>query len=243
MKKIYLTIAVILAVGCAKDSSGSGQGILSLGVEPVAEILEITKADVGDYASIPEIGDFKLKITNWASEIAWEGYFKDWKDDLKLAGGDYQADIWSGSPDEEGAAKPYFFGSEVFAIEADKTTSVTLEPALGNCIVKIEVGNYLKEYFKSYKFSITTGAQNSFSVYEYEDEDDAVFMDAYKFTLNCTFTHKNGTKINFSKSFDNLSPATCYSVKVELSNMEGLSFTVTFNDTVETITIDEEINA
>jgi len=230
-------MAVILAAGCAKSES-DGAGTLSLRVETQSDVLEITKGDVEDYATLPEIKDFHLKITNWASEVAWEGVYKDWVNGLKLAAGDYSAVIWYGNSEEEGDSKPYFYGEEAFTITAMETKPVTLKPALGNCIVKLEVGSLLDTYFKSGKFSITTGAKNTFSLYD----GDYVFIDAYKFTLKCELTTKTGEKKSFSKDFDNLSPATCYSLKVELSNVDGLSFTVTFNDTVETITIEEELN-
>jgi len=239
MKKILFAAAVILLAGCAKEkASEREQGFLSLGVELQSDVMEITKGDVGDYVSVPDVGDFHLKITNWVSEVAWEGLVKDWAGNMKLMSGSYDAVIWYGNPEEEGASKPYFYEKKDFSILPLETTPVTLTPALENCIVKVVAGKYLKEYFKSYKFSITTGAKNSFSLYE----GDAVFMDAYKFTLNCSLTSQNGQISSFSKTFDGLSSATCYSVVVELSNVEDLTFTVTFNDNVETITINEELN-
>ena len=42
--------------------------------------------------------------------------------------------------------------------------------------------------------------------------------------------------------FKSLRTGTLYTVNIEVNNIEGTAFTITFNDETETISIEEELN-
>lgn len=239
MKKLLLLASVFLAcAACSKKSSPAGYGTVSFALAPDMAVSEQTKGDVSQYGTVPSVADFILTIRNYASEIAWTGNFTDFDTATKFAEGAYTAEVYSGNDEEEGIDKPCFKAVETFDIVNLETTPVTLKPALANCIVKVSAGNYVKNYFSSWSFTLTTGAGNVFQ----PSETDAIFIDAFKFDLSATFTKADGKTVEFAKTFTPLSAATCYNVVVDLDNVAGNAFTITFNNTVETITIEEELN-
>ena len=107
-----------------------------------------------------------------------------------------------------------------------------------NCIIKVTTGDYFKQVFASSSFSVTTGLGNKFAL----TEGSGLFIDAFKFTLEGNFTTTGGKSVLFSKEFTGLESATLYTVKIEVSNVEGTSFEIQFNDETQTISIEEELN-
>ena len=134
--------------------------------------------------------------------------------------------------------KPVFEGLKEFVVIAYESVTVSVEPALSNCIVKVQTGDYFKQVFASSSFSVTTGLGNHFAL----TEGEGLFIDAFKFTLEGNFTTKDGKNVLFSKEFTGLEAATLYSVKIEVNNVEGTAFTITFNEETETVNIEEELN-
>jgi len=238
MKKfLFLTFALLAA--CSIKETPAGEGTVSISLDPNVDILDQTKGNVSQYGTVPEPADFMLTITNYSSQVAWIGKYTDFDPETKFNVGTYTAKVESGNPNEEGKNKPCFSATEQFDIVNLETTPVTLSPKLSNCIVKVAAGNYVKNYFTSWAFAITTGAGN---VFDNVAESDSFFIDAFKFDLKGTFQTAAGKKVELKKTFSGLQAATCYSVVVDVDNVAGNSFTIKFNDQVETIKIEEDLN-
>lgn len=227
---------MILAAACNRIPEGEGSIALSL--QPQDIVAEVSKGNVADYAALPAAADFNLTLTNYAGAVAWSGKFSEWDPAAKFSAGEYEIKATYGNSEEEGPGKPCFEGLKEFVIIAYENVKVNVEPSLSNCIIKVKTGNYFKQVFTASSFSVTTGLGGKFDL----AEGAGLFIDAFKFTLEGNFTTTGGKNVLFSKEFTGLQPATLYTVNIEVNNIEGTAFTITFNDETETISIEEELN-
>lgn len=232
---IIVTVAALLAVcSCQKEEQG-GSLAIALTQGDVAEV--VTKGKVSDYASLPDNSAFTLSVSG-GKNFSWSGMFDEWDNGTKLKAGTYKASVSYGDPVQEGPSKPYFAGEAEFTIFGGETTEVNIPVSLGNCIVKIKCTDAFNSYFTSSAFAVTTGAGN---VFPYNGE--AIFIDAYKFTVSGTVTTQNGSSYSLVEKSWNVDAATCYTVKYDVSNAGSITVTVTFDDTVETVSLTEDLNA
>ncbi|MBO4446875.1 MAG: DUF4493 domain-containing protein [Bacteroidales bacterium] len=238
MKKTLIAITAALAAACGCNRLQEGEGSISLDLRPADFVMEVSKGNVGDYTTLPAAADFDITLTNYAGAVAWSGKFSAWDPTAKFAAGEYEIKATYGDPDEEGFDKPCFEGLKEFVVIAYESRNVSIEPTLSNCIVKVTTGEYFKKVFSSWSFNISTGLGNSFQL----PENKGIFIDAFKFTLEGTFVTTAGKNVNFSKEFTGLESGTLYTVSTEVNNVEGSSFTISFNDQTETISIEEELN-
>lgn len=237
-KKLLTATAIVLTmVSCAKEKSAGG---ISFDVFSDVDLEEAVKSKVSDFAALPPSSDFKLEI-NDATQKIWEGKLSEWSPATSLTVGSYSVRATYGSATEEGTAKPYFVGSTNFSIEGGATTTVKIPVELGNCIVKIVCTEKFKNYFTNGKFTVTTGNGSQFDVTK--DSSNAIFMEAYKFTLTGDFLNQGGAQQKFEKVFEDLSAGTLYTLNFDAANIGGLTITITFNDNVTTVDLGSvEIN-
>ena len=236
MKKTLIALTVLIAAGCQRIPAGEGS--IALNLRPQDIVADVSKGNVADYTTLPAAADFDLTLTNYAGAVAWSGKFADWDPSAKFSAGEYEIKASYGNAEEEGPAKPVFEGLKEFVVIAFESVNVSVEPRLTNCIVKVETGDYFKEVFSGSSFSVTTGLGGKFAL----TEGEGLFIDAFKFTLEGNFTTTGGKNVLFSKEFTGLNPATLYTVKLEVSNVEGTAFTIEFNNETETVTLEEELN-
>ena len=234
MKFITVALAALALAACQKADQ-TGRLIFSIEEGQVADVE--TKGNVSDYATIPSAGNFLLTVKNGPA-ILWSGMLCDWDSTKELKAGNYTAEASYGSATEEGYAKPYFFGSANFSINGGQSTTVGIPVSLGNTIVKISCTDAFKNYYTSYTFTVTTGAGN---VFEYKE--GGIFMDAYKFSISGTLTAQNGSTYTMAARSWNVDPATCYNVKFDVSNTGSVTVSVSFDDTVQTVELVEDLNA
>lgn len=235
-------LAALTALSCTKSVSGiiGGEGTVGFSVSRNIDVTDITRSSVSDYTSLPSSGDFKIVVRNADNTEIYSGPVSDWDESTKLPSGNYTVTASYGTEGEEGFDKPYFTGKTAFVVNGGNKTEVSVPAALGNSIIRISCSDNFKHYFTSYSFTVTTGGG---SVIEFPaTETRAAFVDAYKFTVDGTLTTQAGVSKTFSKSFE-VSAKTCYTISFDASDIGGMSVTVTFNDTTETVTLDDiELN-
>ena len=243
MKKTILAVLAISALMLSSCRKNSAPGGVSFGIcGTSAEITDQVRSRVGDYTSVPAAADFTLTLKNASSETVWNGKLSEWNTATPLAVGDYTVSAEYGSATAEGADKPFFCGGVSFTIADANPKEVTIPVALGNCIVKTAFTDNFNKYFTSYNFTVKTGGDNEFTFSPAQTA--SIFMDAYKFTISGSMTNQGGNVQNFpAKTYENLAAATCYTLKFDASNIGGVTVTITFNNTVETVALGEiELN-
>lgn len=234
MKFIAVAIAALALAACQKADQ---TGRLAFSIEE-GQVTDVeTKGNVSDYATMPTAGDFLLILKNGPT-VLWSGMLSDWDSTKELKSGNYTVEASYGSAEEEGYAKPYFYGSANFSINGGQSTTVGIPVSLGNTIVKISCTDAFKNYYTSYSFTVTTGAGN---VFEYKE--GGIFMDAYRFNVSGTLTTQNGATYTMVPRTWNVEPATCYNVKFDVSNTGSVTVSVSFDDTVQTVELVEDLNA
>lgn len=243
MKKTLSAALAVLAIASVSCKKADVTGGISFGISGItAEISDQVKSQVGDYTAVPAAADFTITVTNSSKETVWTGLLSSWNPETPLAIGEYSVSALYGDPAAEGCDKPYFCGSATFSIVDASVKEVGIPVSLGNCIVRLQSTEMFDNYFKSYDFTLTTGAG---SVLHFNaGQTKAVFIDAYKFTFGGTLVNQGGaSKTLASKTYDNLKPGTCYILKLDASNVGGVKITISFNDTVTEVDLGEiELN-
>ena len=236
-----LSLAALSCSTKVASVEGDAEGFVNFAVENGGEIAEVTKSNVSDYTALPGASDFKIVVKNSDGAPVYDGFVSGWTSSTALMVGNYSVDASFGEEGVEGFDKPYFSGSANFAVVGGQTTSVSVPVKLGNSLVRISCSENFRNYFPTRSFKITTGTG---TVIDFPStETRAAFVDAYKFTVSGSFTSQGGTEKSWSKDYNNLEAATCYTISFDASNVGGLKVTVTFDDTVETVDCgDVELN-
>ncbi len=234
--------AALLPLSCSKSVSGvtGGEGTAAFTVSDDRSVTDMTRSSVSDYTVLPASADFKIVVRNSDNTEIYSGAVSGWDESTKLPSGNYTVTASYGIEGEEGFDKPYFSGKTAFVVNGGGKTEVSIPAALANSIIRFSVSDSFKNYFTEYSFTVTTGAG---SVIEFPaTETRAAFVDAYKFTVKGALTTQAGVSRTFEKSFE-VNAKTCYTISFDASTIGGLSVTVTFNDTTETVTLDDiELN-
>lgn len=263
MKHLQALIGALIlfvAASCTKNQV-EGYGSVSFALDNNVEIVEQTRSQsenedeneskVSDYTTLPLAEDFTITIKNASNEEVWSGPISEWvSSPIKLPAGNYTVEAAYGSLEEEGFDKPYFYGTANFAVKAGETIAVPITVSLGNTIIKVSYSEYFKKYFTDYSFKLTR--DNAEVVVFAKDETRGAFIDGYKIKVEGTMTgeqlieNEDGEFVpktfSYSKEYSNLNEATAYTLAFDVNNVGGATLTVKFNDTVETVGLDIELN-
>lgn len=240
-KTIFLTLSLYVATSCNISSIGDKSGKVSFSVENDIYVTEITKGAVSSYTALPAPGDFTLKVTDGDGVSIYEGLLSDWDSSTKIPSGAYEAAVSYGTEGEEGFDKPFFTGSSSFTVTGGETTNVSVPAALTNSIVKVTRSEAFTNYFVSSDFVVTTGNGNEIAFPL--SESRGAFVDAYKITVSGSVTSQGGSTKSFSKEYSGLEPATCYELAFDVEGVGGATITISFNDTVESVELEDiELN-
>ena len=239
LKTIMSVLTVLVALSCTKSQT-EGNGQVSFQISSKLDVAEQTRSSVSDYTALPSAGDFTISITDESSAPVWSGKISDWDPATLLPAGNYTVTATYGALEDEGFNKPFFTGTKAFVINGGQTTAVSVSVSLGNTIVKVACTNNFKNYYKDYTFKIVRGGSDVVTFAK--GETKAAFVDGYKFTLTGTLKSETSTK-TFEKEYSSLDEATAYTFEFDVTNVGGASITVTFNNNVEVINLDDlELN-
>jgi len=239
LRTILSVLAAAAAISCSKTN-----GFVSFDISSDLEITEVTRSNVSQYTALPSAGDFVLSVTG--TSYTWTGKLSDWDATAALAEGSYTVTAAYGNLEDEGFDKPYFTSKETsFTVKGGEQSAVKVDVALGNTIVLVSCTDAFKEFYPEYTFTLTReGAAAPIAVFA-KDETRGAFVDGYKLTVNGQLTGHNGAQVAFKKDYTNLAAATAYTCLFDINkdSFGGVSLTIEFNDTVETIDLgDYELN-
>ena len=239
LKTIFGVLALIAAVSCTKSQT-EGNGRVAFVVSSNDVVADMTKSNVSDYTALPAAGDFTITILDESSSQFWSGKISEWDSSTPLPAGNYTVNASYGDSEDEGFDKPYFTGTQTFAVKGGETSSVSVPVALGNTIIKVSCSEYFKKYYSDYTFKLTRGAAEIATFVK--DETKGAFIDGYKIKVEGTLTGELKT-YSFEKEYTGLDEATAYTLNFDAPNVGGSTITISFNDTVETVELgDYELN-
>ena len=243
MKQILVTSLAVLAIACTKTPQASvGEyGKVDFSVKAENYVDETVKSVVSDYASLPVQSDFSILIKDASKSTVYSGPVSEWSAQTPISTGTYTVTATYADPEEEGFGKAAFEGETEFTVEGGKTTPVSIDARLANCMVKVAVSESFSNYYPEYSFSIVTGLGTTISFPKRETR--AAFIYAYRFEIKGEMTSQGGTAKTFSKEYQQLSPATCYSLSFDVADVSGSSISISFDDAVETVDLEDiELN-
>ena len=239
LKTIFSGLALIAAISCTKSQT-EGNGRVAFAVSSNDIVADMTKSNVSDYTALPAAGDFTITILDESSSQFWSGKISEWDSSTPLPAGNYTVNASYGAIEDEGFDKPYFTGTQTFAVKGGETSSVSVPVALGNTIIKISCSEYFKKYYSDYTFKLTRGTAEIATFVK--DETKGAFIDGYKIKVEGTLTGELKT-YSFEKEYSGLDEATAYTLNFDAPNVGGSTITISFNDTVETVELgDYELN-
>ena len=238
LKTIVSVLVLAMAVSCAKTQSSAG-GQVIFEVSSNDQVADVTKSNVSDYTALPSAADFTITITG--EEYSWTGKVSEWSAETALTVGEYSVTATYGDlENEEGFDKPFFTGTQIFAVVGGEQTAVSVPVSLGNAIVRMTFTEAFNNYYPEYSFKLSRDAKE-IAVFT-KGETRAAFVDPWKFKLEGTLVGEMKTS-TFSKDYSNLSEATAYTFNFDVTNAGGATITIKFNDTVETVELgDFELN-
>lgn len=239
LKTIFSVLALIAAFSCTKSQT-EGNGRVAFAVLSNDVVADMTKSNVSDYTALPAAGDFTITVLDESSSQFWSGKISEWDSSTPLPAGNYTVNASYGDIEDEGFDKPYFTGTQTFAVKGGETSSVSVPVALGNTIIKVSCSEYFKKYYSDYTFKLTRGAAEIATFVK--DEAKGAFIDGYKIKVEGTLTGELKT-YSFEKEYSGLDEATAYTLNFDAPNVGGSKITISFNDTVETVELgDYELN-
>ena len=239
LKTIFSVLALIAAFSCTQSQT-EGNGRVAFAVSSNDVVADMTKSNVSDYTALPAAGDFTITILDESSSQFWSGKISEWDSSTPLPAGNYTVNASYGDIEDEGFDKPYFTGTQTFAVKGGETSSVSVPVALGNTIIKVSCSEYFKKYYSDYTFKLTRGAAEIATFVK--DEARGAFIDGYKIKVEGTLTGELKT-YSFEKEYSGLDEATAYTLNFDASNVGGSTITISFNDTMETVELgDYELN-
>ena len=239
LKTIFGVLALIAAVSCTKSQT-EGNGRVAFAVSSNDVVADMTKSNVSDYTALPAAGDFTITILDESSSQFWSGKISEWDSSTPLPAGNYTVNARYRDIEDEGFDKPYFTGTQTFAVKGGETSSVSVPVALGNTIIRISCSEYFKKYYSDYTFKLTRGTAEIATFVK--DETKGAFIDGYKIKVEGTLTGELKT-YSFEKEYTGLDEATAYTINFDAPNVGGSTITISFNDTVETVELgDYELN-
>ena len=229
-----MLLPLFLLASCNRGLSGEGSVQFSL--ENQSGVIDIeTKSSVGDFTTLPVAADFSVVVEDASGN---QTAVSDLSAPLSLPAGDYTATASYGTVTDEGFDKPCFSGSASFTVKGGESSSVSIRVSLASCIVKMAFTDNFRNYYPDYNLTVTTG--NGSVISFPRSETRACFMDAYQFSLSGTLVNQAGVSTVIpTKEFKNLQSATCYTLKMDASNIGSNIITISFNDTVVDVTVGE----
>ena len=227
----------LVSVACSKQQNEPG-ATLSFSVTADTRVAEVTRSNVSDYTTLPEAGKFTIVVSGNDGSEVYNGLLEAYSASTALKAGNYKVKASYGSTTDEGFDKPYFAGEKTFSITGGGNTNVSIPVALANSMIRMEYSENFKAYYTDYSFTVKTGGGTEISFPK--GEDRAAFVDAYTISITGTLTNQGGKEQVFAKSYDSsLSPKTCYTVKFDVSNVGTGAVTISFDDTVEDVNLED----
>lgn len=239
-----LSVALMLSA-CDKPaalSGSSGTGGLRLSLQTQEALADAAvKSSLTDYVSVlPSKEDFDLTVVTSTGQQFWTGKLTEWPEDIRLNVGTYTLTAVCGSEEEEGFDKPRYAALEQIEIAKDDTTDVVLTARLANCMVKVTRSAAFNAFFAQSDLVLTTGAGTQIAFPAVETRP--AFLEAWKFSLSGSLTTPAGTVYPFSQNFDSgLEPATLYTIQMDVTSVGTPAIVVTFDNTVETVELEEDL--
>ena len=145
MKRVFILVPfLLLCLSCSKLGDGKGgYGAVSVFFVEGSEML--TKA----YASLPDTSDFKLKVTDVAGKVFYDGLYGDCPEVLELPSGNYSVSVLSTDFSKPTFDLPQFGDEQCVSVGAGQCARVALECSQMNSGVRLDISDEFKSTYNN----------------------------------------------------------------------------------------------
>lgn len=234
-------------VSCSEDSpwanqQGSGRINLKLHAsgELVQSVAPMTRAT--ETVDSPEVTDFSVSLNkNDESYSRTWNSLSDFAEEESFPTGVYTITAFYGDVEGEGFEKPYFEGSADVTVLEARTTDVSVEASLANCLVSIGYTEAFKSYFSSWSATVHSEGNGYHDIEQ--GENRPVYIIPGNVDISLEFTSQEGKTTKVQPTTFVAEPKHRYHLVYDVNNgKEGeAELTVIFDDTVEQETINIEL--
>lgn len=175
-----------------------------------------TRADGAAIAA----SDLSLRITheNGSFVRVWDT-LADFTEPVSVPVGKYDIEAFYGSAETEGFDKPYYYGTSTMTVMENRTTPVSVTAQLANTMVRFEMSDMFRTYFKSYSLSVRSELGNEI---EYADgETRSVYLKPGQVTTTITVTKQNGTTATLEPKSFTAQPRHSYVLSFDVNGGEA----------------------
>lgn len=203
-------------LGCQDDRiEEEGDGLLNLQVSfntksnPEISVRSVER----DYAVVIKNADGRI-MRRYPTRA-------DVPEEIALAAGTYTAEVTSGENPEAAFSSPYFTGSHSLTIKANESSKTEIECTLANAKVSVNYSDRLKQYFSSYKTSVSV--PKGCITFTEDNKESGYFKvanDSIRLSWELAATNTAGQ--NFTKSGEfQAKKRQHYSLNFDIENHQG----------------------
>lgn len=265
MKRLFLSVCTLLsalaAASCADDSfntpASDGFGRIRLrgaadGVIETRTRAELDLSTIG--VTVPAPGEFALELIcpSLQFDETWPSINTFNEEDELYKAGTYTAVVTYGSPDGEGANKPYYYGEKELTVVATETTNAQISASIANSLAEIRTTAAFDSYFHDARFTLRTASGNEFTFTPGSGESVVpVFVKAgTKLTVTGTARRQSqtgeddGPEITFSEqSLETTVARTRHIFTFDAADAGSATLHITLDESQEiSVSVDVELN-
>lgn len=220
-----------------------GEGGISPTVKTTTELKKSMTVRSESTLDAPDVDRFGLTLTKSDGS-----YTKTWSStslfptDQGFKTGTYTMEAFYGSLEDEGFERPYFYGSEQFEVQEDRTANVEITASLANSMVSIAYTDAFQKYFRDWQAKLHSSGG------AYIDYPKAEIRPAYirpgHVDIALSITKPNGVSATLQPaSFD---AATRHLYRITFDVYEGevgeAQLRIIFDDTLEEENIEIDLS-
>ena len=245
MDKRKVTILTLLATfcilfaGCVQDEKHStGYGTMNIRLSADPSMIEMGNSPATRAGNVPDVSAFALSLSDEKAEVKrWDSY-ADFKDEEKIAIGNYTLKAYYGDEKQEGFDAPYYEGSTGIQILENQNTSAEITCYIANVQLTVICSEAVLTYFTTYDMQVRSGSGTTIDIAK--DERRPVYLMPGSLQLEAKMKKQNGVSQTLRlMDIDETQPRQHYIIRVDVNdgNTGGGTLSVTYN----TVQSEEEV--
>lgn len=245
MDKRKVTILTLLATfcilfaGCVQDEKHStGYGTMNIRLSADPSMIEMGNSPATRAGNVPDVSAFALSLSDEKAEVKrWDSY-ADFKDEEKIAIGNYTLKAYYGDEKQEGFDAPYYEGNTGIQILENQNTSAEITCYIANVQLTVICSEAVLTYFSTFDMQVRSGSGTTIDIAK--DERRPVYLMPGSLQLEAKMKKQNGVSQTLRlMDIDDTQPRQHYIIRVDVNggNTGGGTLSVTYN----TVQSEEEV--
>ncbi len=229
----------ILFAGCVQDEKHStGYGTMNIRLSADPSMIEMGNSPATRAGNVPDVSAFALSLSDEKAEVKqWDSY-ADFKDEEKIAIGNYTLKAYYGDEKQEGFDAPYYEGSTGIQILENQNTSAEITCYIANVQLTVICSEAVLTYFSTFDMQVRSGSGTTIDIAK--DERRPVYLMPGSLQLEAKMKKQNGVSQTLRlMEIDETQPRQHYIIRVDVNdgNTGGGTLSVTYN----TVQSEEEV--